>query len=65
MGPKNYNCDFGTINIDENGVTNYHIKETLTSCRGLSLHRENVQDVISKNLMRSFLEALQGGSETN
>ena len=59
LGAKNYFCDFGTIIIDENNQVTFSITETLARCKGLSLHRQNVQNVISKNLMRQFLEALE------
>ena len=59
LGPKNYYCDFGTIKISENNDFTYLITDTLARCRGLSLQRQNIQGLISKNLMRQFLEALE------
>ena len=55
---KNYNCDFGKIIISEDNVVSFVITDTLARCKGLSLQRQNVNGLISKNLMRKFLEAL-------
>ena len=58
LGPKNYYCDFGKISISEDNVVTYLITNTLACCWGLSLNRQDVNGLISKNLMRQFLEAL-------
>ena len=55
--PKSYYCEFGKISISkDNDVTN-HITDTLVRCKGLSLQLQNMNGMITKNLMRQFLEA--------
>ena len=43
LGPKNYNCDFGKLEISADGKVSFDITDTLTRCRGLSLERQNVK----------------------
>ena len=58
LGPKNYVCDFGIVTIDDENNFTFKVTETLARCKGLTLHRQNVQNMLSKNLMREFLKAL-------
>ena len=62
MGPKSYFMEIGEVYEEENddGELIFYVKvtDTLAQSKGLSLNRQNVSGLITKNLMREFLQAL-------
>ena len=62
LGPKSYFMEIGEVYEEENddgeSIFNVKVTNTLARSKGLSLNRQNVSGLITKNLMREFLQAM-------
>ena len=67
LGPKTYYADIGEVFIEKNGdgkVTfNTKVTDSIVRSKGFTLKYQNSRGVITKNLMREFLEALGKNEE--
>ena len=67
LGPKSYFCDIGKVVIEETGNGKVSFKATVTDSivrtKGFTLKHQNAKGLITKNLMREFLEAVARNEE--
>ena len=62
LGRKSYFMEIGEVYMEKNDdgelIISVKVTDTLARSKGLSLNRQNVSGLITKNLMREFLQAL-------